>query len=131
MRATLRKPLQRRMSSAPGGWRGYSSDHYDRWDVRSGGVGRSYSNREYRTYESLGRGESRGRRISGYSRYLSRGDASRGDVYDSELPPVEKYGGYSRYTRDSFEPESSPVEEYGSQFRRELVRQVPSKLIVF
>ncbi|PIA48841.1 hypothetical protein AQUCO_01300034v1 [Aquilegia coerulea] len=122
VKATLRKPLQRRMPSTMGGWRGYSNDNYDSWSIRSSGIGRSYSSRQSRTVESFGRGRGRDRRIGGYDRY-----ATREGVCESELSPEQNYRGYSHYSsRGISETELSPVEEYGSQFRRGSVRQLPT-----
>ncbi|KAL5726829.1 hypothetical protein ACHQM5_000079 [Ranunculus cassubicifolius] len=127
IRATLRKPLQRRITA--GGWRGYNNDYNDSWSARSSGPARSYSSRESRFVEpfdrSRGRGRGRSSRIGGG--YSSSRYTSRGDAFESESsPPVDKYGhSYTRYSsRDVFEAELSPVEEYDSRFRRGSLRQV-------
>ncbi|KAF9616445.1 hypothetical protein IFM89_029699 [Coptis chinensis] len=127
LRATLKRPLQRRVPSAVGGWRGYDTDDYNGWSTRPSGIGRSYSNRENREVESFGRGHSPDHRIPGYNRY-----STRGAVLETATSPVDIYGGRSRYSnRTSFETRYTPVEEYSSQFRRGSVRQAPSKLKSF
>ncbi|OVA14752.1 RNA recognition motif domain [Macleaya cordata] len=82
LRATLRKPLKKRIPLMMGGWRGYSSKSYEH------GTGYSYPNRPSRSIQSPGRDHDR-RFVSRYSR--------RGDEYERELsPPVEKYGYHFR-----------------------------------
>ncbi|KAF6136202.1 hypothetical protein GIB67_001611 [Kingdonia uniflora] len=89
LKATLRKPLHKRVPTASGGWRGYNSRNHDFYDQRPRGFDRSYPSRPSIITESFGRDRdphNRDRR-----RY-----SNRGDEFDSELSQVDEYDSHYR-----------------------------------
>ncbi|KAF8379967.1 hypothetical protein HHK36_027433 [Tetracentron sinense] len=97
LKATLRKPLQKRIPPRTNGWRGYSSNSHDGWGLRPHRIVRSSPKRSNRTQFDRGHGV-RLSGTSGYGQYSTRGD--------------------------EFETELSPIRKYGSRFRKELVQRV-------